>query len=1644
MIGEAVALDQGETVSVTENERGFLGPGLSTGFLTVKNPGSGSISLSPEGDQLRFVSITEEEAFEDDPDPLTFEVDDILSFAVPNPLAQGRVQSTWSDGGDLVIALTGFAAPLSVSNLIGDLVFTPDKAGETEIAITITDGDGNTSEPATVSVIVEEPGPSLIIDEGDGLAFLPRGSDSFTVALSEAPTEDVTVEFVVDDAIISADRGFELTETLVFTPENGTEPQTVTITHREALVSSQTIEGNILYEIVSEDPRFSAIDSTGSIGFDLLPDGVPPVVENFNAPSGAQPLGEAIGLDAEGDAVFSDIGAGVSGGRLLIALRDDGGNLPSEPIQFSLAEDSPDYSIGETGRIFPTNTVTEQDLTFGDRLIAQVTAIRDSSLAALDIRFLAGSTFIEDQVVTGLLNALEVRSTVPVELTGTITLRDGNTNEAAIDPFTLSFGGQTAPVIGNLDGDTANAKIGEAVKLDQGETVTLTDSGSGFVSDGSDEARLTIGNPGEGTLTLSPDGPDFFSGDDVETTLIFADGDPIGGGSGDLGFVESIWEDGDDLVITLGNGISEDTITDFIGDLVFTPDSDGTVDIPITITDAEGNTSEPATVTITTAGGPPTLIVNGGEPVSFVEGETTGTVTFALSEAPESDVTISVPPTQFSIFSPDEFLIFSPEEFTFTPQNATTPQSASIDLDLRDVRESETVEISFTASDSDLIGVQPFTVTIEPDVFAPEIDGWEGTIEDVAPGTPTQLIAADTLEITDIGRGFQSSNDFRANQLIISNPGSGTLRISQDSADVTITQFLLGAEPGELAIASPVFVDDRRLGEVTTPWGPGEDLSFRLTDNPSFDDVETFLESLVYTPETTGSFDIGLTLTDVEGNTSDLETITVKAEPTVEPGIVITETQGATSATTFSGEDPDTFTVRLTTEPDENVAVEFDDPSGNVNLPSLTFTPDNALEPQTVTVFPLSTPASSDIATMIVRASGTEDYTLEDNNSLQIFNLNQLLLVPGDRDRVTTITAPGTARTTTSETSDGTVRTEVDLSVSGSGGTVSSTASLGVFTTNFSLQTATGSSGGNAAVSVDFEVGARVRGVLDGAFGRALRGESFVADPIDGSPVAVALAAGVLNETAEDGGDGSRLIDFGEQADATDDFITEAEQRADSDLFNISAISTTQDEGSALTLNFAADTPNPEDVLIFERGTEQADDASSTMTLSLANVVSFALVDDGVQQSQTSIIGGQGDNSFIHVVNNLPDGQTEFTGINVQLGPGNDTLRGGPGNDTIGSTTGDDLVMGGAGSDSVFGGSGADTVMGGTGNDTVNGNSGADMLDGGTGDDMLIGGGGFDIAMLPGSLDDYMLDGGDTNGNAFTLTRLYQAILGRAPEAGELRADLARLEAGEGLSVVTQSIAEQVNFFAARTPEEIVTSLYQTALGRDPDAEGLEFWTGRLEAGALEGSIATALVRSVEGQENLSFIAVTEASEIIGARGAGLYRPDFADADFAIATDETDGEIGLMSDGTGQDRVQTVEVLDFETGEDVFFVGNAFQATALRLFSTLEGRQATAAEIPELLDDIDSLADLTDLAIDLIVGSGDMPGTSVSNADFIADLYANAFGREGDSDGQAFWTGVLDAGRERADVALAFASSEEAAQTLDFIIRNAAADFDLA
>jgi hypothetical protein len=412
------------------------------------------------------------------------------------------------------------------------------------------------------------------------------------------------------------------------------------------------------------------------------------------------------------------------------------------------------------------------------------------------------------------------------------------------------------------------------------------------------------------------------------------------------------------------------------------------------------------------------------------------------------------------------------------------------------------------------------------------------------------------------------------------------------------------------------------------------------------------------------------------------------------------------------------------------------------------------------------------------------------------------------------------------------------------------------------------------------------------------------------------------------------------------------------------------------------------DAVLVHELTLKAADATApgeaiTISGSAASGVVEALVIDASQLPHGTVLQLQNVEFAVIVGPAIVTGGTGknivFAGAGEQtivLGPDDDILHGGGGNDTIGSA---------GGNDQIFGDEGNDTVFGGEGNDMVDGGRGVDTL-------LLTGSGRADYALRIQDGKTVFthrnsgMDGVDTVANVelirfsgtppdlgadATLTRLYDAVFNRAPDASGKNSWLAANANGTSMHDIAANLvssAEAQQLHGALSNVQYVDKLYNLALDRTADTAGRDYWSGMLDNGRLDR--ADVLLNFVNSSEKLASehgvpieldFNRSEVASLVRLYDSVLHRhPDQDGINYWIATNEG---------------------------------GIALRDIAACFVDSVEGRHLYGA---------------------------------LNNAQYVEMLYRQVLQRDGSAQERAGWTAGLDNGSlQRGDVALAFADSAE-------------------
>ncbi len=185
------------------------------------------------------------------------------------------------------------------------------------------------------------------------------------------------------------------------------------------------------------------------------------------------------------------------------------------------------------------------------------------------------------------------------------------------------------------------------------------------------------------------------------------------------------------------------------------------------------------------------------------------------------------------------------------------------------------------------------------------------------------------------------------------------------------------------------------------------------------------------------------------------------------------------------------------------------------------------------------------------------------------------------------------------------------------------------------------------------------------------------------------------------------------------------------------------------------------------------------------------------------------------------------------------------------------LVKGTPGNDAFTDGPGGQMFVGGDGYDIVTFDEGRrdsvfSLLR--NGDVTITHQGRIDV--LSGIEEVRFLDGRmafDAADSAAAITRMYQAGLGRTPEQGGLNFWIANLQSGAPLADLAIGFLSSPEFTTRFGVElsnnDFVTRIYQNVLGRDPDAGGLAFWRDSLDSSErTRGQTLAGISESTENQ----------------------------------------------------------------------------------------------------------------------------------------------------------------------------------------------------
>jgi hypothetical protein len=249
----------------------------------------------------------------------------------------------------------------------------------------------------------------------------------------------------------------------------------------------------------------------------------------------------------------------------------------------------------------------------------------------------------------------------------------------------------------------------------------------------------------------------------------------------------------------------------------------------------------------------------------------------------------------------------------------------------------------------------------------------------------------------------------------------------------------------------------------------------------------------------------------------------------------------------------------------------------------------------------------------------------------------------------------------------------------------------------------------------------------------------------------------------------------------------------------------------------------------------------------------------------------------------------------------------------------------------------------------------------------------------------------DSQGNAAEIVRLYDAFLGRAPDAGGFNFWLSQLDGGQSLGQIAQSFAASGEFQAYWgnvSNRAFVEEIYERVLERTGDKGGVDYWTSRV---------------GVDGRASV-LLEIASSAEAKALPGAEAY---------------------IRAPNGSFDRLENVERVVFADGIVALDLGRGeHTGEALRMYDTAFDRGADRGGLTYWTRQLDAGLSLKDMAQAFINSAEGADLRTASNTDFVKALYQRGLEREADSGGLNYWVGRVAADGKAAVLAEISESAE--------------------
>ncbi|MFC0410959.1 DUF4214 domain-containing protein, partial [Roseomonas elaeocarpi] len=319
------------------------------------------------------------------------------------------------------------------------------------------------------------------------------------------------------------------------------------------------------------------------------------------------------------------------------------------------------------------------------------------------------------------------------------------------------------------------------------------------------------------------------------------------------------------------------------------------------------------------------------------------------------------------------------------------------------------------------------------------------------------------------------------------------------------------------------------------------------------------------------------------------------------------------------------------------------------------------------------------------------------------------------------------------------------------------------------------------------------------------------------------------------------------------------------------------------------------------------------------------------------------------------------------------------------------------------------------------------------------------VAAIMFDSDEFRARFGGTS-DAELLTRLYQAALGRAPDAGGMSYYLNALQHGETrehVFAIFANSAEAASLYEQNHPQgtwvpdtaaQEVILAYDALLDTTPDAGSLLRWSTALDSGAATvRDLYAALMASDAyearhtGETTDQFIQVLTANALerpVDAASLAAWRTwlndgTFTRLDAALQIGRSDEARGVFAAPTVTDATpaSTEGAQDVATGRDITLSGGdvadgvTFSRTGVAVADILASEATRVIHTPAGLQitlDGDDLLLPGAHAVQFQDGTLEFSGTATSSV--VNRLYSAILGREADAGGIGYYTALVDSG----------------------------------